>query len=275
MRRRSRSRLEALTALLAAALLAIAVVATGCTATGSTAEQPAESAAPAELTVSAAATLRKAFEQMQPEFEKASGAKLTFNFGASGVLLKQVEGGAPVDVFASASPAQIDTLTAEGFVSVESTSSFISNELVIVTPTGNPASVHGPEDLKKAARLATGNPESAPHGTKAKEWLTTIGLWDGLQSSFVFGENAAQTTDYVARGEVDAALVFASEAAGRQDMEVVYTVPADQIKPIRYVIAPLAKSQNPKLAEAFIEYVMSPAGQQVLLDNGFVALAAK
>lgn len=258
-----------------AALLAGAVALGGCAA----ASQPEAPATPpaeqVELTVSAAATLRSAFEQLQPEFERANNMKLVYNFGASGVLQKQIEGGAAVDVFASASPTQVDALISGGYISEEDTATFISNEVVIVVPAGNPGQITGPDDLAGATRLATGNPESAPHGTKAKEWLTNQGTWATLESKFVFGENAAQTTDYVARGEVDAALVFASEAAGRDDLEVVYVVPAEQIKPIRYVIAPLGGSQNAEAAAAFIDYVLSDASQQVLLDNGFVAAQAR
>jgi len=250
--------------------LVLAASVSGCASRGSATTQPSEKP-PTELTVSAAATLRDAFEQFAPEFEKANNAKIVYNFGASGVLQKQIEGGAAVDVFASASPTQIDALVAGGLISEEATASFISNELVIVVPSGNPAGIAGPGDLARAKRLATGDPESAPHGTKAKEWLEGQGLWTELERKFVFGENAAQTTDFVARGEVDAALLFASEAAGRDDMEVVYTVPSDQIKPIRYVIAPLASSANPELAQAFVDFVMSARGQQTLLDSGFVA----
>jgi len=250
-------------------MLLIAAALSGCAAEAAAPTVEATNT-PVELTVSAAATLRKPFEQLAPEFEKANNATIAFNFGASGVLQKQIEGGAMVDVFASASPAQVDALVAGGLASREATVSFISNELVIVVPTGNPAGITGPGDLERAKRLATGNPESAPHGTKAREWLEGQGLWSELEDRFVFGENAAQTTDYVARGEVDAAILFASEADGREDLEVVYTVPADQIKPIRYVIAPLANSANTELAQAFIDFVMSNRGQQPLLDNGFV-----
>lgn len=251
---------------------AMAVVALAGCSSGEGAKAAPASEAPTELHVAAAATLQSALTDMAPEFEKVHGVKLMFDFGASGVLQKQIESGAAIDVFASAAPSQVDSLTAEGLVSADAAASFISNRLVIVTPKGNPAGIHGLGDIAKAKRLAVGNPNSAPHGAKAKEWLTNEGQWDSLASRMVFGENAAQTTAYVTRGEVDAGLVFASEAAGRDDLEVVCTVPADQIKPIRYVIAQVAASKQQTLARDFIDYMTSDAGQSALERHGFVAL---
>ena len=161
------------------------------------------------------------------------------------MLQKQIEGGAPCDVFASASAVQVDALVAQGLISADSTETFASNDLVIIVPASNPAGVSAPADLAKATKLVTGNPETAAHGTKAKEFLTGLGTWDALQPKFVFAENAAQTVDYVARGEVDAGLVFASEVTGNDAVKVVYTVPKGAIKPVRYVAAPIKATTQP------------------------------
>lgn len=269
----------ALTLVLALALIALhvtlAVALSGCASQQPAAEPPAESATPVELNVSAATTLKSAFEELAPAFEEANGVTLVYNFGASGVLQKQIEGGAAAEVFVSASPAQVDTLTAGGFVSAEDTSTFISNRLVIAVPRGNPAAIAGPDDLTKADRVAIGNPETAPAGTKAKEWMTSRGVWAGIEPKCVFGENAAQVTDYVARGEVDAAVMFASEATGREDVEVVYAVPASETTPIKYVAAPLRDSAHFDAAVAFVEFLTTPEAQKVLIANGFVAYEPK
>jgi molybdate transport system substrate-binding protein len=139
-------------------------------------------AAPAELSISGATTLKAAFTELAPAFEKANNAKLVYNFGASGVLQKQIEGGAPCDVFASASPKQVDALIAAGLISADSTATFASNDLVIIVPAKNPAGITTPADLSKATKLVTGNPDTAPHGTKAKEFLEAQGTWAALQS---------------------------------------------------------------------------------------------
>jgi molybdate transport system substrate-binding protein len=230
---------------------------------------------PVELSVSAATTLKAAFTELAPEFEKANNAKLVLNYGASGVLQKQIEGGAPCDAFASASAVQVDALVAKGLVSADSTETFASNDLVIIVPASNPAGIATPTDLAKANKLVTGNPETAAHGTKAKEFLTGLGSWDALQPKFVFAENAAQTVDYVARGEVDAGLVFASEVTGNDAVKVVYTVPKGAIKPIRYVAAPIKSTTQSALAEKFVAFLLTPEAQKVLVANGFKPAPSK
>lgn len=252
----------------------------GCAGTEQVRDQAASQTAtteapPTELRVSAATTLKRIFEQIAPAFEQANNVKLVFNFGASGQLQKQIEQGAPVDVFASASPKQVDALIAAQLISPEATSTFCYNDLVIFVPSGNPASIKGPADLESATRLTTGNPETAPHGAKSKEWLEKLGLWTRLESRFVFGENAAQTLDYVARGEVDAGIGFASETIGRTDVQVAYTVPASELKPSRYVVALVADTDNAELAELFTAYLSTPEVQAALADAGFLPLEAR
>lgn len=261
-----------MTVLLSAALVLAALLA-GCSQPAATDTAATETAEPVTLNVSAAASLKDALEDLEPDYEAANNVDLVFNFAASGVLQKQIETGSDTDVFMSAAPKQMNALIDEGFVSADTTQTFISNDIVIAVPTGNPAGITGPDDLGKADKLATGNPESAPHGTWSKNWLVSQGMWDDLEDKFVFGENAGQTTDYVARGEVDAALIFASEISGRDDVEIVYTVPSDQIDPVRYVIAPLEASTKQAEAQTFIDYIMSDAGQQVLVDHGFTQVA--
>jgi molybdate transport system substrate-binding protein len=207
--------------------------------------------------------------KVAPAFEKANNVKLVFNYGASGVLMKQIESGAPADVFLSAAAAQVNTLTAEGVASVDATKTFADNELVILVPADNPKGIHGPADLAKATRLTTGDPVAAPHGAKAKEWLTGLGLWGTLLPKFAFAANAAQTDDYVARGEVDAGIGFASDAKGRTDIQIAYTVPAGQIKPIKYVAVPIQAASQPALAEKFVSFLLSPAVQTALVGAGF------
>jgi len=265
-------------AALTALLLSLALL-IGCAGRAGLSDPAASRAAtteapPAELRVSAATTLKRSFEQIAPAFEQANGVTLVFNFGASGQLQKQIEQGAPVDVFASASPKQVDALIAADIVSAAATSTFCYNDLVVFVPAGNPASIDGPGNLESAARLTTGNPDTAPHGTKAKEWLETLGLWTTLESRFVFGENAAQTLDYVARGEVDAGIGFASETTGRRDIEIAYVVPAAELKPSRYVAAPIADTQSAEMAARFLAYLSTPEIQATLADAGFLPLEA-
>lgn len=259
--------------------LALATGVTGCANGASTpTSDPGAAArvpAPVELTVSAAATLKRVLISTAPAFEKANGVKLTYNFGASGQLLKQIEGGAPVDVFLSASPAAVTTLAAEGLASAEESVTFAGNTLAILVPKGNPAGINAPDDLNKLGKLTTGDPAVAPHGQKAQEWLTGLGLWDALAPKFVFAANASQADDYIARGEVDACIGFASDAKSRDDIEIAYAVPDGVIKPIKYVGVPVISSKQRTLANAYLAYLLSPEMQQAFVGADFKPAPAK
>lgn len=261
---------------LVAGLLALALaLSAGCAAQSTT--PPVSTSAPVATTlnVSAASSLRSVLTSIAPSFEKANNAKLVFNCAASGVLMKQIEAGSPTDVLLSASAAQVDTLAAEGIISADATKTLAGNDLVILVPAGNPRGIHGPSDLAKATKLTTGDPAVAAHGAKAQEWLTNLGLWRTLYSKFVFAANAAQTDDYVARREVDAAIGFASDAKSRTDIQIAYTVPVGEIKAVKYVAAPIKASSQAELASRFVTYLLSRRVQTALTDAGFTPAATK
>lgn len=259
-------RTASLARLVLACLLALPI--TGC-ASSATPDADTAPAAPLELDVSAASSLRKVLVATAPDFEQAHNVKLVFNFGATGQLARQIEGGAPADVFLSASPSTVATLASQQFVSGEASETFAGNTLVILVPRGNPAHIEAPADLFKAKSLTTGDPAVAPHGQKAVEWLTNVGLWTRLSPKFVFAANASQTDDYIARGEVDAGIGFASDAIARSDIETAYSVPDSEVRPVRYVAAPVTVSAHPDLARAYITYLLTDPAQRALLSYGF------
>ncbi|MHB1323940.1 MAG: molybdate ABC transporter substrate-binding protein [Coriobacteriia bacterium] len=226
---------------------------------------------PVELHVSAATTLKRAVEELIPEFEAAHpGVTVVGNYAASGVLQKQIEEGAPVDVFLSAGPSQVNALIEQGLVFDEASTTLCGNDVAIIVPVEDPAGIEDPGDLVNAERLSLGNPETAPAGTKAKEWLVNGGLWDTLEPRFVFGENAAQALGYIARGEVDAGLVFASEATDIPDVKIVYRAPSSELTtPVRYVMAPVASSEQTELARGFVEFMLGERAQAALAGWGF------
>ncbi len=228
-----------------------------------------------ELRISAATTLKRAVEELIPSFEAAHpGVNVVGNYAASGVLQKQIEEGAPCDVFLSAGPAQVAALIEGGLISAEASETLCGNDVAIIVSTENPAGIEVPGDLARAERLSTGNPETAPTGTKAKEWLVNTGAWDALESRFVFAENAAQAIDYIARGEVDGGLVFASEATGVDDVRIVHLAPASELTtPVRYVIAPVAAGEQGDLANAFVTFMLEQRAEDVLTKWGFRPVA--
>lgn len=225
-----------------------------------------------EITVSAAASLKDAFAEIGKQYESSAGDKINFNFGASGALQKQIESGAPVDVFASAGIPQMDALATQGVIAPETRRDFARNTLVLVVPADSTSGITSFADLggAKVARVAVGNPKTVPVGRYAEQALTRLGLWRQLGPRLILAEDVRQTLDYVARGEVDAGIVYASDVRATGDrVRTVVTAPADSHDPILYPIAVVRSSSRQAAARAFIDAVMSDDGQRVLEKYGF------
>jgi molybdate transport system substrate-binding protein len=225
----------------------------------------------ADLTVSAAASLTNAFKDLAPLFEAAQpGTKVLYNFGASGALLQQMDKGAPVDVFASADQETMDQAQGKGLVQAAQRRNFVSNTLVVIVPN---TATHVPKsvaDLTQPAyqRIAIGLPASVPVGRYTKGVLEAGGQWAAIEPKMVGANNVRQALDYVARAEVDAAFVYATDAALMPDkVKVALTVPT--ATPVLYPIAPLAASPNAALAARFVEFAASAPAQAVLAKYGF------
>ena len=226
-----------------------------------------------ELTVSAAASLSNAFRELAPVFEAAHpGTRLQFNFAASGPLLQQIAKGAPVDVFASADQETMDQAQALGFVKAGQRRNFVSNTLVVIVPAA-PASARVPsglKDLTQAAvqRVAIGLPASVPVGRYARGVLEAEGLWAAIEPKMIGAQSVRQALDYVARGEVDAGFVYATDAALMPDkVRVALTVAT--LKPVLYPAAPIAASPNLAAAQKFVDFLVTPPAQAVLARYSF------
>ena len=225
----------------------------------------------ADLTVSAAASLTNAFKDLAPLFEAANpGTKVLYNFGASGALLQQIHKGAPVDVFASADQETMDQAQRKGLVKAEQRRNFVSNTLVVIVPG---ASVNTPKsvaDLAQAAyqRIAIGLPASVPVGRYTKGVLEAAGHWAAIELKVIGANNVRQVLDYVARGEVDAGFVYATDAALMPDkVKVALTVPTTT--PVLYPVASLPAGPNAAMGQRFVDFLQSAPAQGVLAKYGF------
>jgi molybdate transport system substrate-binding protein len=225
----------------------------------------------AELLVSAAASLTNAFQEIGGQFERShSGAKVTFNFAASDVLVKQIIQGAPVDVFASADQESMDRAVQENVIDRATRFNFAANRLVLVVPNDSKIVLKSIHDLKtkEVVRIAVGQPATVPAGRYAKRALDEAGLWEGLQGKFIYTQNVRQNLDYVARGEVDAGFVYSTDAAIVKDkVKVAFEVPTPE--PVLYPIAITRASRTPQFAREFVGFVKSEVGQKILQRFGF------
>lgn len=224
-----------------------------------------------EIVVSAAASLTNAFQKVGQAFEQAHpGAKVTFNFAASGALLAQMQQGAPVDVFASADQPTMDRAAAAKLIADGTRADFVRNELVLIVPTASQATPAKLEDLQADGfkRIAAGTPASVPVGRYTLNVVEQAGLAQALEPKWIYGESVRQVLDYVVRAEVDAGFVYRTDALQRKDAtRVAFAVPTTT--PVTYPIARLAASRNAAPADAFISFVRSDAGQKILGEFGF------
>ena len=231
----------------------------------------AAQAAAADLTVSAAASLTHAFREIAAGFEAVHPpTRVQLNFGASGALLQQIARGAPVDVFASADAETMQQAEQQQLVRPGAKANFAGNALVVVVPHDARAAPTALADLARPAvkRLAMGIPASVPAGRYARAALEKANLWPAIEAKAIGAQTVRQALDYVARGEVDAGFVYATDAALAIDkVKVALIVPTGL--PILYPIAPVAGSAQPALARAFADFVVSPTAQAVLAKYGF------
>lgn len=242
----------------------------GCAESGGKAEQESE------IMVSAAASLTEAFTDMESQFEDENpGIDVNFNFAGSGNLRTQIEGGAPVDVFASADEKNMDILAGKQLIDNSTRKDFAENSLVLIVPANSALNITGIEDLTspEVERIAIGNPDTAPVGKYTTQVLTEAGIWNELEDKTVLAEDVKQALVYVERGEVDAGFVYMTDAK-TADPEKIETVTNVTVSiTISYPIAVISASENKEEAQAFVDYVTGEKGQEILEEYGFTPVS--
>ncbi len=229
-----------------------------------------------EIIVSAAISLTNAFGEIGKSFQgKHKKVRVLFNFGGSGDLARQIIGGAPVDVFASASPKDMDDLDKMDMILKEARIKFAGNKMVLVVPLNAPFRLASFNDLKRAEvkRMAIGNPKTVPAGRYAEEVLKHFNLLEAVRNKLVFAENVRQVLDYVARGEVDAGMIYSTDAGIKAErVKIAMEAPERSHEPVVYPIAVIKGSKKEILGKEFISVVVSQEGKQILKQYGFKPL---
>jgi molybdate transport system substrate-binding protein len=228
-----------------------------------------------EITVSAAISLKNAFEKIGRDYESRNkGTKIVFNFGASGDLMRQIEAGAPADVFASASQEEMDELEKRGLTTPESRLNFAVNTVVLVVPANAKSSVKCFSQLRSEniRTIAVGNPKTVPAGRYAEEVFAYYKILGAIKNRMILTGNVRQVLDYVARREVDAGVVYSTDATARAgEVKIVATAPGRSHRPVVYPIAVVKGTKSVEAAEAFISLVASDEGKKILKKYGFAA----
>jgi molybdate transport system substrate-binding protein len=228
----------------------------------------------AEVTVFAAASLIDSLKEAATRFEKQTGDKVYFNFAASSVLEKQIEEGAPADIFFSADEAKMDALEKKGLVVKETRKDRLSNSLVIVTAADRKVDIHSAADLAgdKVKRLALADPKAVPAGIYARAFLEKEKLWPAVEPKVIPTDNVRAALAAVESGNVEAGIVFKTDAAISKKVKIAYAVAPEDGPVIRYPLALIKGSKQVEAARKFLQYLDSDDAAKVFKKYGFIVL---
>ncbi len=224
-----------------------------------------------EIIVSAAASLTNVMGTLGKDFERLHpGAKVIFNFGATGDLLAQISQGAPVDVFFSANEKYMDKAEGKGLIDPVSRKDFAGNVLVLARPATGQTAVSGLRDLTRpqVKRIAIGKPETVPAGQYAEKVLRAAGMWEAVQPKLIFASSVRQALDYLQRGEVDCGLVYATDVkVTNGQVTTVAEMPGTKVL---YPVALTKAGSGRQSARMFLSYLDSDAARATLRQAGFL-----
>ncbi|WP_013334293.1 molybdate ABC transporter substrate-binding protein [Gloeothece verrucosa] len=235
-----------------------------------TSNSPSE---PVKLTISAAISLKDALTEIKKIYQPENfNPKLTYNFGSSGTLQQQIEQGAPIDVFISAAPKQINALEAKKLLLEGTRQNLLKNNVVLVVAKNtDEANISDFKDLtnSKIKRLSIGDPGSVPAGQYGKEVLTFFNIYEQIKPKIVFAKDVRQVLAYLGTGNLDAGIVYGTDALTSDKVRVVATASENTHQPIIYPISVLKNSKNVEAAQQFIQFLSSPPAQTIFEKYGF------
>lgn len=244
--------------------LSTLMVVSGCAGTQEESER-------SELTVSAAASLQGALGEIEAQFEEETGIEVTFNYGGSGSLKQQISQGAPVDLFISAAENHFDELVEEGVISESESVNLIGNELVLIVPRDD-LDIATFEDLAEVESLSIGTPETVPAGAYSQEVFKELGIWEDVKEQIVFAKDVRQVLMYVESGNVDAGVVYHSDAIAGEQLKIAAVAEEEWHTPIVYPAGIIEGADYQEDAEVFLEYLQSDEAMAIFEELGFKRL---
>ncbi|OMP68325.1 molybdate ABC transporter substrate-binding protein [Domibacillus epiphyticus] len=226
-----------------------------------------------ELTISAASSLQDALHDLTAAFEKEyPHVKINYNFGASGALQQQISQGAPVDLFFSAAEDKFDKLVEKGLIEKEKGNDLVGNEIVLVVSKDGKQEIRTFEDLTKADKISIGTPEAVPAGKYAKDTLETLNVWNAVEGKMVYAKDVRQVLTYVETGNVEAGIVYKTDALLSAKVEIIATANENSHAPIIYPVGVINSSSHPKEAQLFLEYLQNNKSMKTFETYGFKGL---
>ncbi|MFC4618380.1 molybdate ABC transporter substrate-binding protein [Camelliibacillus cellulosilyticus] len=224
-----------------------------------------------DLTVSAAASLSDALNDIAKLYKKQTGTTIHLNLASSGTLEQQIAEGAPVDLFISASRDYMDRLMKKGIVKKKDRVHLLSNTLVLITPKNTETAIKSFNDLpaKHVKKIAIGTLDNVPAGEYAKDTLVSLKLWGRVQSKLVYGKDVRQVLSYVETGNVDAGIVYKSDALISDKVRIADEAPMNSHDPITYPMGITSHGGKEKAARKFYDYLQTKTAQKIFKKYGF------
>ncbi len=260
-------------AILAVLFTVFALIASGCSQkTSNHSETEA-----VNLNVSAAASLSNVLKDIDALYTQLNpNIKIAANFAASGTLQQQIEQGAPADVFISAAATQMDNLQKENLILTDTRTNLLKNTLVLIVPSDSTLGMTSYNDLTsdKVVKIAIGDPKSVPCGTYAVQLFDELGITAQLQPKEVLGSSVTQVLTYVESGNVEAGIVYATDALSSTKVKVVASAPADINAKIIYPAAVVAASKNQDAAKAYLNFLSSDQAKAIFEKYGFTMVGS-
>jgi molybdate transport system substrate-binding protein len=227
-----------------------------------------------QVTVFAAASVTESLREIASSYSRTAPDRIVFSFGGSSTLARQIEEGAPADMFFSADEAQMNALQAKGLIAAETRTNLLSNSLVIITAAVDGAPVHRPEDLASPAihRVALGDPKAVPIGVYARTFLERKGLWAAVSPKVVSTESVRAALAAVESGNAEASIVYKTDALISNRVKTAYVVPEGDSPAIHYPAAVVKNAKNELAARAFLQYLASPDSRKIFARHGFITV---
>ncbi len=228
-----------------------------------------------QLIISAATSLKDVMEEIKPEYlQKYPDTEIIYNFASSGSLQRQIEQGAPVDIFISAATKQIDLLEKQNLLLTETRCNLLKNQMVLIIPENKEGifqKIDNFDDLTipEVEKVALGQPESVPAGGYAQEILNHFNIASEINSKAVFAKDVRQVLNYVFTENVDAGMVYHTDALVSDNVKIVAIAPDNSHSPLLYPIAIMKDSKRPEVASQFIEFLNTPESKKVFEKYGF------
>ncbi|MFZ0064182.1 MAG: molybdate ABC transporter substrate-binding protein [Pyrinomonadaceae bacterium] len=231
--------------------------------------RPTDSDSQPEIIVAAASNLTDSFPELAQEFTKQSGIKVVFSFGSTADLAKQIENGAPFDVFAAADVVHVSALAEKGLITAGTARSYARGSLVIWVPPGSKIKLERLEDLtnNSVERIAIAKPDIAPYGQAAVETLRSLKIWQQVEPRVVYGMNVSQVRQFVSSGNAEVGFLPRSLIQAGQGTQ--FEIDERLHQPIYQALGVVHASAKQDDARRFTEFVISPAGQDILRKHGY------